>query len=48
MDYDKFDKEDLKYEWKISGNGINKTVSAPNPAQCYFILGTIKLKQNNH
>ena len=32
MDYDKYDKDALKYEWKISGNGINKTLSEPNPA----------------
>ncbi|HEY6977244.1 MAG TPA: PQQ-dependent sugar dehydrogenase [Chitinophagaceae bacterium] len=32
MDYDKYDKDALKYEWKISGNGINQTSSEPNPA----------------
>jgi cytochrome c len=31
IDYDKYDKDALKYEWKITGNGFDKTLSDPNP-----------------
>jgi cytochrome c len=32
IDYDKYDQNALKYEWKISGNGMNKTFTEPNPS----------------
>ena len=32
IDYDKYDKDDLKYEWKIIGNGFDKTISEPDPS----------------
>ena len=32
IDYDTYDKDALKYEWKITGNGVDKTLSEPNPA----------------
>jgi cytochrome c len=31
-DYDKYDKDALKYEWKVTGNGINQTFTEHNPA----------------
>ena len=30
IDYDQYDKDALKYEWKISGNGIDKTLTEQN------------------
>jgi cytochrome c len=31
VDYDAYDKDALKYEWKITGNGMNKTIKEANP-----------------
>ena len=32
IDYDEYDKDALKYEWKIAGNGIDKTISEAEAA----------------
>ena len=32
IDYDKYDKDALKYEWKITGNGFEKTVTEADPS----------------
>ena len=32
IDYDKYDKDALKYEWKITGNGFEKTVTDADPS----------------
>jgi cytochrome c len=32
IDYDTYDKDALKYEWKITGNGYDKTFTEENPS----------------
>src|SRR4030095_2946509 len=32
IDYDIYDKDALKYEWKITGNGLDKTVTEADPS----------------
>jgi cytochrome c len=32
IDYDTYDKDALKYEWKVTGNGFDKTLTEPDPA----------------
>ncbi|MFI5187584.1 MAG: PQQ-dependent sugar dehydrogenase [Chitinophagales bacterium] len=32
IDYDKYDKDALKYEWRIKGNGMDKTLTESDPA----------------
>jgi len=32
IDYDTYDRNALKFEWKVTGNGFDKTVTEPDPA----------------
>ncbi|HEY2722865.1 MAG TPA: PKD domain-containing protein, partial [Chitinophagaceae bacterium] len=39
MDYDKYDKDALKYEWRITGSGLNKTFNDANPSVTFDNVG---------